>query len=102
VEFYNRLIELASKGDAFREVRYFTLETVNWIEHVQRPEKMIGLEIRDVNESVIDKLMTFVSLEKLKIFEITTELQLRLVMKLLQHSYLSLKELRVRFSTFVD
>jgi hypothetical protein len=61
----------------------------------------LNIELREVNETAMNKMIELVNLEKLKIFVINTEVELRFVMKLVA-SYKHLKELRVRFASFVD
>ena len=61
-----------------------------------RPEKIISLEVRNINEAVMEHLLKMTSVELFKIFMISNELELRLLIKLL-HAFPSLTELRVRF-----
>jgi len=59
------------------------------------------MELRNVNDSIMDHLLRFESLERLKIFNIENEIELRIANKLAQ-SIRSLKEVIVRQSNFVD
>jgi hypothetical protein len=59
------------------------------------------MDLRNVNDSIMDHLLRFESLERLKIFNIENEIELRLANKLAQ-SIRSLKEVIVRLSNFVD
>ena len=54
-----------------------------------------------MNDSIMDHLLRFESLERLKIFNIENEIELRIANKLAQ-SIRSLKEVIVRQSNFVD
>ena len=57
-------------AETLTHVKYFTQETSLWLGNIVYPEKIISIEIRDVNEGVMDHLLKMTNIEQFKVFMI--------------------------------